>query len=85
MISGWVAEKGLHMTLNIGMWSAHGRNEPAAWGIFLADSIKHIASALEQELGQSQSELIHQIRMSLDHELADPTSPVTGSFHVGNN
>ena len=41
MLSAWVAEKGLHCTINVGMWNEAGRNEPAAWGVLLADVVRH--------------------------------------------
>lgn len=65
MISGWIAEKGLHCTLNIGMWGADGRNEPAAWGVLLADVIRHILP----------------MRSRMQRAWTQPTLPVTFSRH----
>jgi hypothetical protein len=83
MISGWIAEKAQHTTLNIGMWANSGRNEPDSWGIFLADTIRHIGMALEQEFGQSREDVVDAIRASLDKELDNPTRSASGKFHVG--
>lgn len=81
MISGWIAEKGLHCTLNVGMWESQGRNEPAAWGIMLADVVRHVANALQDLNGTDSKEIALQIVESLWVEFKDPTSDVTGGFH----
>jgi hypothetical protein len=47
MISGWIAEQGLHCTLNIGMWHGQGMSESASWGILLADVVRHVANAIQ--------------------------------------
>lgn len=83
MLSAWVAEKGLHCSLNIGMWEAQGHAEPTAWGILLADVIRHIGNALEQERGQHSALVIEAIMRSLHNELHDPTSEAQGEFHPG--
>jgi len=32
MLSAWIAERGLHCTLNVGMWHEAGHDKPKAWG-----------------------------------------------------
>lgn len=83
MLSAWIAEKGLHCSLNIGMWSAQGQPEAPAWGILLADVVRHIANAIQEENGTHSSETIQSIVDSLHLELDDPTSDTQGSFHSG--
>ena len=83
MLSAWIAEKGLHCSLNIGMWQNNGTNESRAWGILLADVIRHIASAIEQQHGNELVATIAAIVGSLEAELDDPTSTVRGGFHPG--
>jgi hypothetical protein len=85
MISGWVAEQGLHCSLNVGMWAAQGQNEPAAWGIMLADVIRHVANALQETNGSDATETALQIVESLWVEFKDPTSGVQGGFHPGHS
>jgi len=85
MISGWIAEQGLHCTLNVGMWDSQGRNEPAAWGIMLADVIRHVANALQESNGSDSTETALQIVESLQVEFKDPTSGVQGGFHPGHS
>jgi hypothetical protein len=85
MISAWIAEKGMHCTLNVGMWEAEGHNEPRAWGILLADVIRHVANAIEEKSGVSAFETAQSIVESLETEFGDPTSPATGGFHPGHS
>ena len=85
MLSAWVAEKGLHCSLNIGMWEESGRPEAPAWGILLADAVRHIANALQEEYGHAAPASVAAILESLHQELGEPTSPVTGSFHHGHS
>ena len=83
MLSAWIAENGLHCTLNLGMWEANGKPEAAAWGIHLADVIRHIASAIEEEHGVEATTTLEKIVKSLHAELDEPTSKVRGGFHPG--
>jgi hypothetical protein len=83
MISGWIAEKGLHCTLNIGMWESQGRNEPAAWGILLADVIRHVANAIQESNGVHADETARTIMDALEAEFSNSTSAATGGFHPG--
>ncbi len=85
MLSAWVAENGLHCSLNIGMWESSGKNEPHAWGILLADVIRHIANAHQDEFGRSSGETIAEVFASLERELDEPTSNASGEFKSGNS
>ncbi len=83
MLSAWIAEKSQHCTINIGFWQDNGKKEAPIWGMFLADTIRHIANALQEEYGQPATDSIAAILESMHEELADPTSPVTGGFIHG--
>ena len=85
MLSAWIAEKDLHCTLNIGMWQEDGRPEPKAWGILLADVIRHIANAMRDEYGMAPDKTIDSVVESLHRELENPTSKVKGGFHPGHS
>jgi len=85
MLSAWIAEKGLHCTLNIGMWHAQGKNEPRAWGILLADLVRHIGDAIQEEQGAAASETIEAVLAALLSELEDPTSAAQGGFVPGHS
>ena len=83
MLSAWIAERGLHCIVNIGFFAGQGHAEPKAWGIFLADVIRHIASAHNEETGSSREDTIQGLLDSLNTELEAPTSNAEGSFSAG--
>ena len=79
MVSAWIAERGLHCSLNIGMWEAEGHNEAKAWGILLADIVRHVANAVEESKGEDRAQVATAIVQSLSAELDSPTSKATGA------
>ncbi len=83
MLSAWIAEEGLHCTLNVGLWHGEGRPEGPSWGILLADVIRHLANAIEEEHGVEAATSIQDILGALHAELDEPTSKVKGGFHPG--
>jgi hypothetical protein len=85
MLSAWIAENGLHCTLNIGMWKAQGHNEPEAWGVLLADVVRHVADAIQQDSGTPSADTIETVLASLTRELDEPTSKVKGDFAPGHS
>jgi len=85
MLSAWIAEKGLHCTLNVGVWHAEGRPEAPAWGILLADVVRHIAHAIQEEQGVDAPASIQQITQALLQELDEPTSEAKVGFHPGHS
>ena len=85
MLSTWIAQKGLHSTLNIGFFSANGRDEAGSWGILIADLVRHIGNAWQEEQGVPAEATVASIRQALEAELDYPTSRVTGSFHPGHS
>jgi len=85
MLSAWIAEKSLHCVMNIGMWKEGGKNEVPAWGILIADTVRHVARAMQEQYGYSEQETIRVILESLDKELMKPTSKLSGEFHHGHS
>ncbi|WP_296253463.1 DUF5076 domain-containing protein [uncultured Stenotrophomonas sp.] len=83
MLSAWIAEQGQHCSIKVGLWQDNGRDEASAWGLFLADTIRHIANALQERYGQPPSDTIAAIMESLHDELSDPTSDAKGTFSHG--
>lgn len=80
MLSAWIAERGQHCTIKIGLWHDMGRDEASCWGVFLADTVRHIANALQEQHGHAAPDTIAAILESLHEELSEPTSPAEGSF-----
>jgi len=85
MVSAWIAEKGLHCALNVGMWQENGKPEGLYWGILLADVIRHVANAMRDEYGLEPDKTIEAITNAIREELDEPTSKVTGGFHPGHS
>jgi len=85
MLSAWIAERGLHCSLNIGLWDAQGKDEAVAWGILMADLVRHVANALQDRIGVSADSTVQQLLDSLRRELDEPTSPASGGFHPGHS
>ena len=81
MLRAWVAEEGLHCSLKIGVWEGRSdTTEERAWGILLADVVKHIANAMRDKYGSDISETKVRIVKALFKELEMPTSEAKGAF-----
>ena len=85
MLSAWIAEQGLHCVMKVGMWDATGADEPRAWGVLLADVVRHIADAHQKEFGRDHEEVVAEIVASLERELDEPSSSRSGGFNVGHS
>lgn len=79
----WIAQGGLHCSLNVGVYADHPNvDEAVAWGIMLADIARHAANALAQ--GQEGApDILRKIERSMTDELAKPTSDMRGGFAGG--
>lgn len=80
MLRAWIAERGLHCSLKVGMYVEQGIDEERAWGIMLADVARHVSRALHREYGHVEADSIRRIRDSMLEELGEPTSEATGKF-----
>ncbi|MGE0664979.1 MAG: DUF5076 domain-containing protein [Sphingomonadales bacterium] len=79
----WIADAGLHCSLNIGIYEGAGVDETTAWGIILADATKHIAMAMEARYGVGADTVMRQVIESYLSEIGDPTSDAHGDFVDG--
>jgi hypothetical protein len=80
MIRVWLANQQQHIVLNIGFWEERGVDERSAWGIVIADMIRHIADAHESEYGHDPLETLSIIRRAFEAEMSNPTSERMGQF-----
>ena len=85
MLSAWIAENGLHCSIKVGMWHEQGHDEPKAWGVLLADVVRHISNAIQEERGVPATETADCIVEALAAEFDQPTSKATGSFSPGHS
>lgn len=83
----WIAEKGLHCSLRIGMYAKHPSiREEAAWGMMLADMARHVADALVKSGTSYDRDLaLAKIQQAFEEELARPTTATTGGFSKPDN
>ncbi len=80
MLGAWIAEKGLHCSMNVTFFENNGHVEADAWGIMLADVIRHLADALNKHSGVNRLASIEAIVQSMQAELEEPTSGTEGDF-----
>ena len=81
MLRAWIAEKGLHCTLNVGIWEGEGTfREERAWGVLLADVTRHIANALHERYGDPAERSKAELVRAYLEELGMPTSEAKGQF-----
>jgi len=81
MLRVWIAERGLHCSLHVGMYMERKNvSEEAAWGKILSDAARHLADALHEEYGADLAESLALIEESFVRNLANPESPTRGGF-----
>ncbi len=85
MLSAWIAQNGLHCSMKIGMWQENGHDEPRSWGILLADVVRHISNAMQEQYGKPAAETADLIVQALLREFDEPTSSPTGGFSPGHS
>ena len=79
-IRAWIAENGLHCTINVGVWDAHSVPEERAWGMMLADVVRHLANALHDRYDKEREATQIQVVRALLAELNLPTTEAHGKF-----
>src|SRR5262245_51165345 len=80
MIRAWIANNGLHRSLNIGVWESQEEIEELwALGILNAHETKNVTDELTRQ-GKERSKTNAEIHHHFLDELNDPTSGTTGEF-----
>ena len=70
----WIANGEQHVALAFGMWE-----DPAAWGLLLADLARHIAGAhAQQDDGVDAEDFLEEIRAGFEAEMDSPSDEVSG-------
>ena len=82
MLRAWIAERGLHCTIHVGMWEGEKSTvrEEHAWGLVLADITRHIANAMQERFGDPAERTRAEIVRAMLVELDIPTTEAKGQF-----
>lgn len=64
----WIADNNQHVSLRTGVW-----DDPAAWGLMLADLARHIVNTYEQDVALDPVQTVQRIRAAFNAELEFPT------------
>jgi len=75
MMRVWIAHEGHHVSLRTDIW-----DDPAYWGVMLADLAGHIANAYQQQTSTDRDEILERIRAYLDAEFDRPTDELEGKI-----
>ncbi len=67
IIRVWIAKGGQHFTLRVGLW-----DDPATWGLLLADLAGNIAKSYEQDAAVDARACLERIRQAFNVELESP-------------
>jgi len=70
----WIAGGSQHVSLKPGVWE-----DPAAWGLMLADLAKHVANAYAAN-GMDRAEALRRVYQGLLVEVEFPTDEPTGGI-----
>ncbi|MDH3857250.1 MAG: DUF5076 domain-containing protein [Gammaproteobacteria bacterium] len=80
ILRAWAAGGAQWLSLNPHLYRNRDFEEEWAWGLFLSDTIKHIANAMHEQTGKDQDEIVKAIRQSFEAEIGKPTSEVRGGY-----
>jgi Domain of unknown function (DUF5076) len=64
LVRAWVAQGDLHVSLQMGGW-----DDPTAWGIVLADLMRHVARFYEEQKHLQPEQTMRRVRDAMDREL----------------
>jgi hypothetical protein len=71
----WLAGGNQHVSVSVGVW-----DDPAAWGLMLADLARHVANSYQQNRGLDRAKTLERIKAALDAELSSPTDEPSGQI-----
>lgn len=63
----WIANDGHHVALRPDVW-----DDPAAWGLLLADLARHVANAYEQSGGHEAGAALERVLVGFRAEFESP-------------
>ena len=69
VIRVWVVDDHQEFSIRPRVWK-----DPAAWGLLLADLMRHVAQAIEQGEGKDIEAVLERIKEGFDAEMTNPTN-----------
>ncbi len=76
LIRVWIAEGGQHVSLRSGVW-----DDPAYWGVMLADLAKHIVKAhILQDESLDAEDFLERLRQGFETEIDSETDEAGGEI-----
>jgi hypothetical protein len=74
LVRAWVAQGDLHVSLQMGGW-----DDPTAWGVVLADLVRHVARFYAEQKQLPPEQTIERVRDAMDGELdGEEEAPESG-------
>jgi uncharacterized protein DUF5076 len=64
LVRAWVAQGELHVSMQMGGW-----DDPTAWGVVLADLVRHVARFYAEQKQLRPEQTIARVRNAMDAEL----------------
>src|SRR5262249_27313124 len=64
LVRAWVAQGDLHVSMQMGGW-----DDPTAWGVVLADLVRHVARFYAEQKALNPEQTIARVRDAMDAEL----------------
>ena len=74
-LRAWAVNGALHVSLLPEAWG-----QPAAWGIVLADVVRHVADAYQKSEGRDRNKTAQEIYAMFIAEFRAPTDTPSGGF-----
>jgi len=80
IIRAWVGNGAQWVSLFPNFYKNEDYDEEWAWGVFLADTIQHLANAIAEDSNKRAIDVLEKIRRSLTAELDDPSRTIRGGY-----
>ena len=76
LVRAWVAQGDLHVSMQMGGW-----DDPTAWGVVLADLVRHVARFYAEQKQLHPEQSIARMRDAMDAELDGEEQAPQGRVH----
>jgi hypothetical protein len=77
MLRAWIANGALYCSLEMGICK---EDKIGAWGVLLADVVRHAANAMQEATGEDVAHSMAAIRRAFNAEMDYPTDAPSGAF-----